>query len=359
MSHCSWRERGTPPPQGGETKSRMGSPAGAQAGCSPPLQPTSAQTPQPPPAHVPRPGSPAEPWFWPRGRGPARYGGCRAPSGARRAHGPGGPGALPGMASGGREPSRGWVPGLQARSRSPWAAARWGAPRGARLSCWGTSKRSWHRALSQSPRGSSHHLHGRGAAVEVPVEGQARELALHPQAEPAGGALAGEGGGGVGLPSQQGGHEVGQAVQEGGDVGSQPLVQLLGKGKARCSVGPWRAEPWKSPRSGWWAGCGGPRSHNSPTRHHVPQAGWEPRQPCFDLLLESGKLPPIQPTSETSVQGTHNSPAVLQGGGCWAGQGGSAGGQPHRACPGCVHLRPAGHEGRCGSEQFVLSCQLA
>lgn len=104
------------PPQGGETKSRRGSPARAQASCSPPLQPTSSQTPQPhsrPLPTPPRPGSPAEPWFWLRGRDPARYGGCRAPSGARRAHGPGGPGALPGRVSGGPGALPGMGPGSE------------------------------------------------------------------------------------------------------------------------------------------------------------------------------------------------------------------------------------------------------
>lgn len=80
--------------------------------------------------------------------------------------------------------------------------------------------------------GPPHRRHGSGAAAEVPVEGQPRELAPHAQAEPAGRALAGEGGGGVRLPCQRGAQQAVQALQDRGDVGRQPLVQLLRKSES-------------------------------------------------------------------------------------------------------------------------------
>lgn len=111
------------PPQGGETKSRRGSPARAQASCSPPLQPTSSQTPQPHSRPLPTPPGP----------GARRSPGFGCGAAARRVTaGAGRPlvrAGRHGMAC--REPSRGWALGLKARSWPPWAAARWGAPRGA------------------------------------------------------------------------------------------------------------------------------------------------------------------------------------------------------------------------------------
>ena len=81
--------------------------------------------------------------------------------------------------------------------------------------------------------------------MEVPVEGQSRERTLHMQAEATGSAVAGEGGGGVWPPCQQGAHQVAQAVQEGGHVDCQPLVQLLGKGKVRVTAMPRGAQHWE------------------------------------------------------------------------------------------------------------------
>lgn len=249
------------PSQGGETKSRRGSPARAQASCSPPLQPTSSQTPQPHSRPLPTPPGP----------GARRSPGFGCGAGTRRVTaGAGRPLVRAGRtAPGGPEPSRGGSRGAGSPPGDGPQVCRLGPghpglqPGGVLLGVLqgGASLLLGHQraelapgTFPKPPQGnvpSSHHLHGRRAAVEVPVEGQARELALQPQAEPTGSVLAGEGGGGVGLPGQQGGHEVGQAVQEGGDVGRQPLVQLLGKGKARRLAGPWRAEPWQTRRSGW------------------------------------------------------------------------------------------------------------
>lgn len=137
-------------------------------------------------------------------------------------------------------------------------------------------------------------------------------------------------------------------------MGRQPLVQLLGKGETRRLAGPWRAEPWKTLKSGWWAGRGGPWEHNS-----CHTAGWEPRQLCCDLLLEWGKLLPIQPTSETSVQGMHNSPAGCKEEGAGPGRG-TVLGRSHTgpALAGRAHPNPAGPEGCCASKQFELGRQL-
>lgn len=81
--------------------------------------------------------------------------------------------------------------------------------------------------------------------MEVPVEWQSRELTLHMQAEPAGSMVAGEGGGSVQLPCQQGAHQVAQPVQEGGHGDGQPLVQLLGKGKVRGTAMPRGPQHWE------------------------------------------------------------------------------------------------------------------
>lgn len=81
--------------------------------------------------------------------------------------------------------------------------------------------------------------------MEVPVEWQSRELALHMQAEPAGSTVAGEGGGSIRLPCQQGAHQVAQAVQEGGHMDGQPLVQLLGQDKVRGTAMPRGAQQWE------------------------------------------------------------------------------------------------------------------
>lgn len=96
-----------------------------------------------------------------------------------------------------------------------------------------------------------------------------------------------------------------------------------------------------------------PLAQLPPTCH---TAGWEPRQLCCDLLLELGKLLPIQPTSETSLQGTHNSPAVLQGG----GRRGTVLGRSHTgpASERCAYPNPTGPEGCCASKQFELGRQL-
>lgn len=122
------------PPQGGETKSRRGSPARAQASCSPPLQPTSSQTPQPhsrPLPTPPGPGAPRSPGFG-CGAGTRRVtAGAGRPLVRAGRTAPGGPEPSRGGSRGGREPSRGWALGLKARSRPPWGAAQWGAPRGA------------------------------------------------------------------------------------------------------------------------------------------------------------------------------------------------------------------------------------